>query len=240
MTQITAIIVAAGSGARMNDNTPSNENSRPKQYREINGKALINYSLEVFLNHQQIDNVICVVSEPHLPLYHETIMPHDKLQAPIIGGNSRQQSVKNALVHIKKNMPETSYVLIHDAARPLITAAQINNVIKPLTSKAAKGVTLSSKAVDSFRRGEQIDTSVHAKDFINRDNLYALHTPQGFCFKTILDAHLNTKNLSHTDDTSLLTEIGEDILLAEGSRFNLKVTTSEDLLFVEKLLQNKE
>lgn len=236
MTQITAIIVAAGSGERMNTNSEKSEIKIPKQYRKVKDKALINYSLDAFLNHEQINNVICVISEPHLHLYNETIMPHKKLKNHIIGGQTRQQSVKNALVHVRDNIPETDYVLIHDAARPLMTNEQVNNVIEPLISKQAKGVTLSCKAADSFRRGEENEKFVQAKEFVSRDNLYAIQTPQGFCFKTILEAHLHTQNLSHTDDTSLLTEIGEDILLAKGSRFNVKVTTNEDLLFVKKLL----
>lgn len=242
MPNTIAVIMAAGSGVRMKnaDNNADNNDVAvlPKQYQPVHNTALLNYSLRAFTNHNAINNVICVIDETHLPLYHDAIMPHEKMLRPVYGGKTRQESVKNALHHLRKNHPETDFVLIHDAARPLISNQDIDAIIIPLHAGHAKGVSLSSKATDSFRRGcENTDNgTIMAREFVARDNLYALQTPQGFCFKTLYKAHINTKRADHTDDTSLLDELNEAIILAQGGRMNIKVTTPNDIAIVEKLL----
>jgi 2-C-methyl-D-erythritol 4-phosphate cytidylyltransferase/2-C-methyl-D-erythritol 2,4-cyclodiphosphate synthase len=213
---VVALIVAAGSGSR-------HGGELPKQYQSLGGKPLLRHTVEAFARHPAIDLVRVVIGRGHEELYVQTI--GDLLpESHIIGGNSRQESVRRGLQALKERAPRL--VLIHDAARPLVDAAIIGRVIDALGAKPAAIAALP--VVDSLRRqtGGPVD----------RDGLWQVQTPQGFWFDAILAAHLAATDDLATDDATLAEKAGMPITLVEGAMSNLKVTRAGDIAIAETFL----
>lgn len=203
-----AIILAAGSGARF-------ESETPKQFVEIGNKKIIQYSIDAFETSQLIDRIIIVVSE----LFVDEISAQYPDHMVVAGGNSRRESSYNGL----RACPEGSKkVLIHDAARPFVSQRIISSCIDALDTH--KAVVTSVCATDTIIRaanGEVVDVE-------NRDALFLNQTPQGFEYNTILNAHKNSQK-DATDDISLLELDQIKCKIIEGSSNNIKITTSADI-----------
>lgn len=221
-SDVTAIIVAAGSGTRFGDDLP-------KQYHHLNGEPVLRHTLKAFANHPHISDIIVVIAPGFEDLYDNAAQGIAKLKPPVIGGATRQQSVYNALSSLHSAHPQR-LILIHDAARPCIDAHSIDRIIASLqTHKAA---SLAIPVTDTLRKGDQD----HLSETVSRDNLYAMQTPQGFHFETIMAAHETFKSNEFTDDTSLVSERGTPVAIVAGSRQNIKITTQEDMMITEKYL----
>ncbi len=231
MAKIAAIIVAAGTGERFKKDAA--EPDMPKQYCLVNNRSILWHATKPFHDHPAIDRTMCVINTKHATLYYET-QKNMKLETPVTGGNSRQESVLKALEYFAANTPP-DYVLVHDAARPLVTANDIDKVINAL-KQGHKGVSLSYQASDTYRRGVFKNRECYGGEYVLRENLFAMQTPQGFEFKALYDAHKSTFKKNHTDDTSVLSSAGHDVLLVEGHMMNIKVTTPNDFYIVQKLL----
>jgi 2-C-methyl-D-erythritol 4-phosphate cytidylyltransferase/2-C-methyl-D-erythritol 2,4-cyclodiphosphate synthase len=213
---VVALIVAAGSGSRHGGDLP-------KQYQSLGGKSLLRHAVEAFAHHPAVDQVRVVIGEGHEVLYAQTIA--DLLpESHIIGGVSRQESVRRGLEALKTGAP--GLVLIHDAARPLVDAAIIDRVVDTLAAKPAAVAALP--VVDSLRRqtGGPVD----------RDGLWQVQTPQGFWFDTILAAHLAATDDLATDDATLAERAGIPITRVEGAMSNLKITRAGDIAIAEAFL----
>ncbi len=164
-----------------------------------------------------------MIGPGHEEFYAQTI--GDLLpESHIIGGATRQESVRRGLEALKDRAPRL--VLIHDAARPLVDAAIIARVIDALGAKPAAIAALP--VVDSLRRqtGGPVD----------RDGLWQVQTPQGFWFDAILAAHLAAPDDMATDDATLAEKAGIPITLVEGAMSNLKVTRAGDIAVAETFL----
>jgi 2-C-methyl-D-erythritol 2,4-cyclodiphosphate synthase/2-C-methyl-D-erythritol 4-phosphate cytidylyltransferase len=150
------------------------------------------------------------------------------------GGTERQDSVKNGLMMLTK---EESVVLVHDAARPLITKEIIGRVIAEV-SKHGTGVAAVT-VKDTIKQVDQENKVVSTPD---RAWLRAVQTPQGFLKSILLQAHINAeeKGTLATDDATLVEALGVSVQLSEGSYDNLKITTPEDMLMAEALLNCRE
>ena len=201
------IIVAAGESSRFNNNIP-------KQYNLINNKTILRWSIEKFLSCQSIDNILVVIHEKHKNLYKNAIKGLNLLDC-VIGGKTRKESVFLGLKAIEKINPEN--VLIHDAARPLISKKIIEEVILKLNNYQA--VDIGIKLTDTIK---QFDTKNNIK-IIDRNFLYRTQTPQGFKYKLILDLHKNN-NIHYTDDISLCFEKNINICKIDGEINNIKIT----------------
>jgi 2-C-methyl-D-erythritol 4-phosphate cytidylyltransferase/2-C-methyl-D-erythritol 2,4-cyclodiphosphate synthase len=213
---VVALIVAAGSGSR-------HGGELPKQYQSLGGQSLLRHTVEAFARHPAIDQVRVVIGPGHEEFYAQTI--GDLLpESHIIGGATRQESVRRGLEALKDRAPRL--VLIHDAARPLVDAAIIARVIDALGAKPAAIAALP--VVDSLRRqtGGPVD----------RDGLWQVQTPQGFWFDAILAAHLAAPDDMATDDATLAEKAGIPITLVEGAMSNLKVTRAGDIAVAETFL----
>jgi len=207
-----AIIVAAGSGNRAGGEIP-------KQYQEIGGKPVICHTLEAFISHRAIDDIIVVISPEHRKLYDNAIKGYP-LRAPVNGGNTRQQSVFNGLKAISDGKP--TKVLIHDAARPFVSPAIISDVVAALDNSA--GAIPGVPVVDTVCQV----TSGQITGRLNRDELRAVQTPQGFVFEAIFTAHekaVADGNTNASDDASLVSPV----TVIAGEAINSKITTSEDI-----------
>jgi 2-C-methyl-D-erythritol 4-phosphate cytidylyltransferase/2-C-methyl-D-erythritol 2,4-cyclodiphosphate synthase len=218
-----AIIVAAGQGQRFGGDIP-------KQYAKINGKTVLRYAVEAFKACGSLLSDIRIVIDPqHENLYQEAVKGLD-LPAPVYGGTERKDSVYNALISLPHLAPDHA-VLIHDGARPCLTAELIRHVLDAL--KDHKAATLAIPATDTLRR---LDQGV-LDETVNRTGLWALQTPQGFHYDTILKAHISARKLRDiTDDTGVVSAYGEDVYMVPGSHLNIKITNPEDIFMATSLL----
>ena len=215
-----AIIVAAGTGSRFGD-------PLPKIYHNLNGKAVLAHSLETFLDHPSISCVQVVIHPDFTDEYMKVANSYDnpKLLPPMYGGATRQDSVRLGLSALHDINP--SYVLIHDGARPFISDSLIQNVIDGL--KSFPGCTPALVVTDTLKRTKGTKQPV-IEASVDRRDLRAIQTPQGFDYKEICTAHDKLKdNSTFTDDTSLLEALDIPVHVIAGEVTNIKITTPEDL-----------
>jgi len=215
-----ALIVAGGSGQRM-----GGDSAIPKQYMDLGGKAVIRYAVDAFLATPGLKDIRVVINPAHRDLYDRAMIGLD-LPAPIEGGKERKSSVYNGLKSfIKVNNDDK--VLIHDAARPFININEINDLIKVLDQQEA--CTLASPVSDTLMRSDN--------EYVSRDDLWAVQTPQGFHFGVIKKAH--EQDIPATDDTNLVQKLGFHVKLIEGKRDNFKITTPSDMELARRIVANR-
>lgn len=235
--KVAVVVVAAGTGSRL-----GGAEGLPKQYRAVAGRPVLAHTLAVFLDHPGIDRVVCVVHADHGPLYAAAIADlasADKLAAPVVGGASRQESVRRGLEALAGDAPDL--VLVHDAARPFVSPAILDRALAGLAENAA--VLVAVPVVDTLKRagdGPRVDGSSvdghRVVDTVSRDGLWAAQTPQGFHFAPLLAAHARaaTEGRSDfTDDAAVAEWAGMTVALVEGERGNVKITTAADLAEAE-------
>ena len=221
MTTCTALIVAAGSGSRFGG-------SLPKQYHELAGEPILRRSVLAFLNHPHIDGVRVVINPDHRALYDEAVGDIG-LPEPIAGGDSRQESVLLGLEALAGHGSH-DFVMIHDAARPLIDAATITDVRRALDS--AKGAIAAKPLVDTLKRGNGTEIVMT----IDRAHLWQAHTPQAFHFNDILVAHREAAGAQLTDDAAVAETSGIKVTLVPSNPDNMKITNPDDLDRAARLL----
>ncbi len=211
-----ALIVAAGSGSR-------HGGELPKQYQLLGSRPMLRHSVETFCRHPAIDRVRVVIGAGHAELYRTAVgaLP---VETSIQGGATRQESVRRGLEALANDPPDL--VLIHDAARPLVSPDVISRVIATLD--AADAAVAALPVVDTLRR--------EGGGIVDRNSLWQVQTPQGFRFERILAAHRAATDDLATDDAGLAERAGIPITLVEGSMSNLKVTRAGDLATAEAFL----
>lgn len=219
-----AIIVAAGSGSRMGSGTN-------KQFIMIGGVPVLAHTLMAFDDSNLIDNVIIVTRSEDILTVNDLIHEFEiqKVTSIIPGGESRQDSVRLGLELVEPDC----YVLIHDGARPFISANRIDDVIIALDTVPAAALGVPVK--DTIK---SVDADGRIKATLNRAELVQIQTPQGFHSSLIKEAHEKAlqAGLIVTDDCALAEELGIPIQVIPGDYTNIKITTQEDLRFAEGLL----
>lgn len=218
----TALIVAAGSGTRFGSPIP-------KQYQDIGGMAVLRRTALAFLNHPHITDVQIVFSPQHRDLYDRAVAGLG-LPEPVSGGASRQDSVRLGLEALAAQNPAPDFVMIHDAARPLIDAMTITAVRKALDT--AQGAIAAKPLVDTLKRGDHQTIT----ETIPRENLWQAHTPQAFAFDAILKAHQNAIGQQLTDDAAVAEKAGMTVTLVPSNPDNMKITNPDDLGRAARLL----
>lgn len=221
MTECAVLIVAAGTGERFGG-------SLPKQYQELGGVPILRRSILAFLNHPHIDHVQIVYNPAHQDLYERSVMGLG-LPDPIVGGKSRQESVRLGLESLNQTV-KPKFVMIHDAARPLIDAATITEVRRALDSH--RGAIAAKPLVDTLKRGN--DNVIEAT--IDRTHLWQAHTPQAFHFDSILAAHKAALGAQLTDDAAVAEMAGIKVSLVQSNPDNMKITNPDDLDRAARLL----
>lgn len=216
-----ALVVAAGSGVRA-----GLLQGKPKQYCEIGGEPILRRTMSAFVNHPAIHRVIAVIRPGDEALYKEAManISSDKVLAPVPGGATRQLSVTAGLEALAALSPDA--VLIHDAARPFISAQCIGDTLDAL--KFSDGAIAAAPVTDTLKRADagRIATT------ISRDGLWRAQTPQTFNYGKILGAHRAAGQASRsdfTDDASIAEWCGLTVALIENASENMKITTSWDL-----------
>ena len=228
-----ALIVAAGSGSRMGNA------DKPKQFLPIYGKPLMIHTIEAFEVHDEIDAIVVVTNEAYIDQVKVWCKQYDlgKIKAVVAGGDSRQISVHNGLQAVKaiSKDPKNDIVLIHDAARPLISQRIITDNIRVCEKYDAVDTVI--KASDTIVRSVNEES---ISDIPARNELYQGQTPQTFKLSLILDAHeyVKTHAVNNvTDDCKLVLSLGKEVRLVEGSKQNFKITTFDDLMMLKALLK---
>lgn len=226
---ITAIFLAAGDSLRLKSRVT------PKQFLKLGKKKLYQFSLETFIKHKKIDQIILVINDKFISQVQDEIKPYSKLKTihVVAGGKTRQESsylgLQYAKLHIKPD-----YVLIHDVARPMISAVLVDALISKLKNYPA--MTLARQINDSLF---VVDDKATLNNYLGKNDIYLSQTPQAFEFETILEAHEHARQLkikTAIDDASLLFLMGKKVHVVMGSRMNFKVVTEDDLLLLEKLI----
>ncbi|WP_346856150.1 2-C-methyl-D-erythritol 4-phosphate cytidylyltransferase [uncultured Draconibacterium sp.] len=215
-----ALIVAGGSGNRMN-------NSLPKQFLEINGKPVLMYTFEAFAQFSTDINFVLVLPENQVEYWKKLCVKHNfRYNYELaFGGENRFQSVKNGLDKIHGE----GIVFIHDGVRPLVSTQTLKNCLISATKHGnALPVISPSESVRYAADGKN-----HALD---RSNYFLVQTPQTFQIKEIKNAYNSAQNENFTDDASVLENTGKEIHLVEGNRENIKITWPQDLIVAKSFL----
>jgi 2-C-methyl-D-erythritol 4-phosphate cytidylyltransferase/2-C-methyl-D-erythritol 2,4-cyclodiphosphate synthase len=213
-SRTAVLIVAAGKGERSG-------RARPKQYELLRGKSLLRHSAEAFG-----ELPLRVVIGPAQESLYAAAMPGGP--APVLGGARRQDSVRLGLEALAHDPPD--FVLIHDAARPLVSPQVIADVVEALNNGAEGAVPMLAVA-DTLRRRDGTTWTT-----LSRDNLYRAQTPQGFRFAAILKAHREHALKDATDDVEIAALSGMKVDVVPGEETNLKITTEKDFALAERLL----
>ncbi len=219
-----AVVPAAGAGKRMQSDVP-------KQYLEIHGKPVIEYTLEAFISHPLIESVIVAVSDtdgfwPELP-----VSRHPKIQTAK-GGLERCHSVLNCLEHLQTIAGSDDWVLVHDAARPCLIKDDIDKLICGLSD--TDGGLLALPVRDTMKRAE----NSFVKETVNREGLWHALTPQMFRLSE-LQQSLNsavTRGDMVTDESQAMEKAGYKPRLVKGRPENIKITHRADLALAELYL----
>ncbi|WP_371168715.1 bifunctional 2-C-methyl-D-erythritol 4-phosphate cytidylyltransferase/2-C-methyl-D-erythritol 2,4-cyclodiphosphate synthase [Aliiroseovarius sp. 2305UL8-7] len=216
--EIAAIIVAAGRGTRAGA-------GKPKQWREVAGVPVADHTIAAFQSHPDISRCILVIHPDDQDMARE-------LDVELVhGGATRDASVQAGLEALEANAPDL--VLIHDVARPLVSAKVIDDVIKALAH--AQGAAPALAVTDALWRG--VDRIVSGTQ--SRDGLYRAQTPQGFHFAPILAAHRN-HNGNAADDVEVARAAGLDVAITLGDEANIKITTPDDFARADRLLRERQ
>ena len=219
---VAALIVAAGRGNRAGPGAP-------KQYRQLAGEPVLRRTLSAFAAHPLISSVVAVIHEDDREAYGIASAGLAKLLDPCPGGATRQASVRAGLERLATTPPD--YVLIHDGARPLVSARLIADCISALAEHA--GALAALAVTDTIRRATAEGL---AGETVDRAGLWRAQTPQAFRFGAILDAHRRASGDDFTDDVAVAAAAGIGVVMVEGDEDNIKITSAEDLRRAERII----
>lgn len=216
-----AVIFAGGSGQRMN------HGGIPKQFLEFRGKPIIIYTLELFENHPEIDAITIACIEEWIPHLSSLIKQFriSKVKGVVKGGNTSQDSIRNALECTAQYAPENSVVLIHDGVRPLITPSTISENI--LTVKKYGTCITCVPAIETIL----VKTGESKLSIPKREDCRLARAPQSFFLRDILKAQrraVEEGRRDFIDCCTLMHHYGYELHTVEGPVENIKITTPTD------------
>jgi 2-C-methyl-D-erythritol 4-phosphate cytidylyltransferase len=222
------VIPAAGQGKRMNAVIS-------KQWIELLGEPVLKHTLDVFEKDPACSGIVLVGSERELKQMQDFVQTfqYTKVRQIVPGGSERQQSVYEGL---KKVPEDAELVLIHDAARPFITHHHISQLVENAAETGSAVLAVPVK--DTVKRAVQNQVV----ETIDRSSLWAVQTPQAFRLSIVKEAHEKaaTEQYLGTDDASLVERIGHTVAIVMGDYHNIKLTTSDDLLFGQAILLDRQ
>lgn len=223
---VSAIIVAAGKGLRMNDPTR-------KQYLDLAGRPILAYSIMVFDTCELIDKIFLVVPREDIEYCRKKIVPLMELKNGlnlVPGGEQRQNSVYNGLQAIDK---KTDTVVVHDGVRPFIQSHELESCIQG--ARKFDACILGVPAGDTVKC---VGKSGFIEKTLSRDRIWLAQTPQAFKYELIIRAHEVARRDGYTgsDDASLVERLGKNVRIIYGSKNNIKITVREDLVIARAIL----
>jgi len=221
-TTVGVAIPAAGQGVRMG--------GQKKAFLTIGGTPLLQRTLAPILTHPRVGAVVIAVPPEDvnaLPPWPEFLDPRVRIVA---GGQTRLQSVRAALSGLP---PEITVVLVHDAARPLVTHAIMDRCISG--AEAGEGAIAGWPSVDTLK---EVDADLRVLGTPDRDRFWRAQTPQGFPRNALGEAYRRALDdgIEATDDAALFSRYGGKVRMVEGGAWNLKITHPDDVILAEFLL----
>lgn len=226
-TYVSCIIAAAGAGSRIGGDVS-------KQFLCLDGKPIVAHTLEKFQSCIKVDEIILVVPQGMGHFCEEKIIHEYKLtkvKQIVSGGTSRQMSVYNGLRCVS---PDANIVMIHDGVRPFVKYDEINVLIE--TTKTAGACCLGVRVKDTIKICDDSNTIISTPP---RDTLWAVHTPQVFRRDIIFEAYEKAWSDDYiaSDDATLVERLNQPVIMIEGSYFNIKITTPDDLLLAMEFIK---
>lgn len=230
MPKFFALIPAAGSGARMGRDLP-------KQYLDLRGRPLLHYSLACLCAQASIEQVFVVLAQddPHFAHFDwRQFAP--KLEPLYCGGETRAASVFNGLLATRDAIASSDWVLVHDAARPCLGAAELERLMTELAADETGGL-LAVPVADTLKRANRERQVVQTEP---RDNLWQAQTPQMFRYRLLLEALRAADHAAATDEARAIENLGLKPRLVMGDARNIKVTYPEDLALAGLILKSRD
>jgi 2-C-methyl-D-erythritol 4-phosphate cytidylyltransferase/2-C-methyl-D-erythritol 2,4-cyclodiphosphate synthase len=237
--RVWAIVPAAGRGARFESALVQ----APKQYAPLLGATVLEWSLAALLRESRVESIVVALAadDTHWPAVAASLS-HRKLQTAL-GGASRQETVMNGLKALEGQAGAEDWILVHDAARPCLTSADLSALLDAVElpaddANAVDGAVLASPIVDTVKR----ERSGVAVDTVDREGLWRALTPQVFGYARLRRAleEVVQSGIAVTDEAQAMQRQGFSARLVRGSPFNIKVTTAEDLALAEAVLNSTE
>lgn len=220
------VVTAGGTGTRMGT-------AVPKQFLTLDGVPILRRSIEAFLRAVPDIQVITVLPEAHIAYWRQYCLKENFIcpQRLVKGGFTRFHSVKNAL----KYVPDNAIVAVHDGVRPLVTPAKIKELFS--MAENASAVIPVMPVTDTLKVLDKKDgVFVSAGESIDRSRIFGAQTPQVFQADKLKAAYTLQFDTLFTDDASVAERYGIPLTFAQGERFNLKITTPEDLVLAKAIL----
>jgi 2-C-methyl-D-erythritol 4-phosphate cytidylyltransferase len=234
MTRIAAIVPAAGLGTRMGAD-------QPKQFLELDGVPLIIFTLRRLASCPAItDFIISTRAEDVMSLQDKVAKAGLGRPARVIhGGDTRQQSVANALAQVD---PSTELVLVHDAVRPFVTREQIERLIAEARTRGA--AILGLPAIDTIKevkRASLPEDVALISATIPRERVVMAQTPQAFSYPLLRDAFRKAQqdDVNGSDESVLVERLGHDVFVVQGSERNIKITRPSDMELARFYLEHE-
>lgn len=226
---ISCVITAGGSGRRTGHQIP-------KQFILLEGRRVIERTLDVFSSLEEISEIILVIREEDEEIYESICKKYDQEIKLAIGGKTREESTFNGLQKVSK---KADFILTHDGARPFVKKELVLSLIEE--GKRYPAVILGTPAIDTIKI---LDEEHFVEKTPDRSTLYHIQTPQIFEKDLLLKAYekaFKEKDFTGiTDDSSIVEKFGERIKVLEGDIRNFKITTDFDLLIAKKVLQRRK
>jgi len=225
MLRIGVVIAAGGEGKRLGGRIP-------KQFLQLKGVPILERSVSLFESLRAVDEIVVVSARDHVVRTERLIrrMGCRKIVSIISGGKERQDSVWNGM-HAFISKPDI--ILVHDAARPLISRIVVEAVIAAAIRHRAAvvGVRVNDTIKLEGKKGFYRRT-------LDRSKLWAVQTPQGFRFDLLMRAHQAARRARYlgTDESSLVERLAIPVRIVEGDHINIKITTRQDLRLAEMWL----
>jgi len=234
--RVWAIVPAAGRGARFTASSSASSlepSSAPKQYAPLLGATVLEWSLRALLAEPRVHAVVVALAADDA----EWPSVAAKLQSPklrtTVGGLNRQDTVANGLDALASQAAADDWVLVHDAARPCLNAADLGALLDAVGSGGA-GAVLAAPIVDTVKRelGDHVAT-------VDRQGLWRALTPQVFAFAQLRHAlkEATLAGIAVTDEAQAIERMGLRPILVQGSPFNVKVTRAADLAVASNILK---
>ena len=221
------IVMAAGSGTRMGADMP-------KQFIELDGKAILQMTIETFLKACPDVSVITVLPEAHISYWRTYCLERNFTcpQVLVKGGITRFHSVRNAL----EKVPAGAVVAVHDGVRPLVSCDLVRGMFERAENEPALIPVIP--CVDTMKvlekKGGELVSVPGAS--VDRSVLFGAQTPQIFHSEVIKEAYSQAYDTSFTDDASVVEKYGKNLSYVMGERFNIKITTQDDLVLARAIL----
>ncbi len=225
--RVGVVIPGAGHGERLGSLTP-------KAFLPLGGVPLLIHAVRPFQENPEVEEIVVVVASGHREEAEELCRRFrlDKVKAVVTGGPRRQDSVRYGL----EALTAEEIVVVHDAARPLLSTGLVTRVIE-----AARRTGAATAAIPVYETVKQVHPSGVVERTLDRERLWLAQTPQAFQVPLLREAHRRAQEegIEATDDAALVERLGHPVEVVLGERQNIKVTAPEDLPFLEQLFRSE-